>query len=148
MAWRSEQIRQDSTVTFQNKKKLKKNKLSKGRILFQGMRTFYKPSGAPQTFTSPSVSQLGDGGTTQVPSSPQCSSLAGLPAGTKISYPHSFPSSFALSPFGFKPSLLLFPLFVYDFSPDAYLKSRNNTLEENTQGDIKHQIEKIQAIWD
>lgn len=38
------QMRQNSAVTFENEKKLKKNKLSKGKILFWAMRIFYKPN--------------------------------------------------------------------------------------------------------
>lgn len=135
------QTRQDSTVAFENEKKLKRDKLSKGGILSRAMRTFYKPSGPPQTLTSSSVSQLDDGGTTQVPPSPQSSSPARLPAGTGTSHPHSFPSSSALPSFGSEQPLL--PLPVYDSSLDAHLGSRNNAPEENTRGDAEHQIENI-----
>ncbi len=50
------QTRQDSTIASENEKKLKRDKLSKGGILFWAMRTFQKLSGDPQTLTSLSVS--------------------------------------------------------------------------------------------
>ncbi len=89
------QTKQDSVVAFENEKKLKGDKLSKGGILSRAIGALQKSSGPPQTLISLSVSLLGDDGITQVPPSTQCNSFAGFSAGTRISNPHHFPSSSA-----------------------------------------------------